>query len=439
MSKSNFTQYVVSPQYMEKFQCVGSACEDHCCQGWRIVIERETFKKVQNAFKRDKLDREKFERSFKRMRTSKNKNAEFAYIALNQSDGQCPYLDSSSLCEIHRRFGQAYLSRTCRIYPRRIRVFGNSIEMSASFSCPEVARLCLLDAESCMLIQKTADPADEYISTSSDTECFSDPYHTYKNEIRNIINEFLSARQYPIASRLFFIAYFSNRIGSFFYKGSAVFKEERLISELDRIIDQSMIPELHNQFCSMKASIELPMNIVQTVLAAKTINPSLSQLILKAWSKYDVIDEVGQLRMIQSSDGILDSRQMFEIYTARRSQLHERFSVQLNLFFENYFKNSWFGELYTESSDLLSHMQILLVRVAIFSFIFYSNPGLDEILKGGDSETEQKILNQVAVEVFYKFSRAIEHDTVLAKSIFSALEEQEMLSLAHIVQFLKFI
>ena len=33
------------PQYVRKFACIGGACEDTCCQGWRVPIDKETYKK----------------------------------------------------------------------------------------------------------------------------------------------------------------------------------------------------------------------------------------------------------------------------------------------------------------------------------------------------------------------------------------------------------
>ena len=32
------------PEYVEKFQCDGQKCKAHCCRGWRIDIDKKTYK-----------------------------------------------------------------------------------------------------------------------------------------------------------------------------------------------------------------------------------------------------------------------------------------------------------------------------------------------------------------------------------------------------------
>ena len=41
------------PRYFEEFKCIGGKCEDSCCIGWNIDIDKITFKKY---FKSQILD-----------------------------------------------------------------------------------------------------------------------------------------------------------------------------------------------------------------------------------------------------------------------------------------------------------------------------------------------------------------------------------------------
>src|ERR1700739_3682469 len=34
-----------TPEYAGRFSCIGSACEDTCCTGWGVPIDRQTFEK----------------------------------------------------------------------------------------------------------------------------------------------------------------------------------------------------------------------------------------------------------------------------------------------------------------------------------------------------------------------------------------------------------
>ncbi|CNK93327.1 hypothetical protein [Yersinia aleksiciae] len=31
---------IIQPEFVERFSCVGSACRDHCCNGWDINIDK---------------------------------------------------------------------------------------------------------------------------------------------------------------------------------------------------------------------------------------------------------------------------------------------------------------------------------------------------------------------------------------------------------------
>jgi len=39
---------LVHLDYAERFRCIGSACEDTCCKGWGIPIDREAYEKYRN-------------------------------------------------------------------------------------------------------------------------------------------------------------------------------------------------------------------------------------------------------------------------------------------------------------------------------------------------------------------------------------------------------
>ena len=36
---------VTVPDYYKDFKCIAGACEDTCCAGWQIVIDKKTLKK----------------------------------------------------------------------------------------------------------------------------------------------------------------------------------------------------------------------------------------------------------------------------------------------------------------------------------------------------------------------------------------------------------
>ena len=34
---------ILSLEYLNDFKCIGSACENTCCSGWDIVVEKKTY------------------------------------------------------------------------------------------------------------------------------------------------------------------------------------------------------------------------------------------------------------------------------------------------------------------------------------------------------------------------------------------------------------
>lgn len=116
---------------LEEFVCTGAECEDTCCKGWKIGIDRESYglyRGVKGRFGRRLLlgiDHRK--RCFRLRGTA------------------CSFLNREGLCDIYRELGRDGLCRECRAYPRHVEDYGNVREVMLSLSCPEAARVILED------------------------------------------------------------------------------------------------------------------------------------------------------------------------------------------------------------------------------------------------------------------------------------------------------
>ncbi|MFP3632204.1 flagellin lysine-N-methylase, partial [Burkholderia sp. SIMBA_045] len=62
-----------------------------------------------------------------------------------KSDLSCPFLNEEKLCSIQLKLGEDFLSHTCKTYPRVTQTVDDVVELSATLSCPEAARLALLN------------------------------------------------------------------------------------------------------------------------------------------------------------------------------------------------------------------------------------------------------------------------------------------------------
>ncbi|HZT07078.1 MAG TPA: flagellin lysine-N-methylase [Chloroflexota bacterium] len=133
---------VVVPRFLLRFSCIGAACEDNCCAaGWEVAVDEATYTRYQS------LDhplgpalREKVVKKPGVFATRQD----FARIALDERRA-CPFFTPERLCGVQLALGPSLLSNVCRTYPRRTVTIDGAIETGASLSCPEVARLALLD------------------------------------------------------------------------------------------------------------------------------------------------------------------------------------------------------------------------------------------------------------------------------------------------------
>ncbi|MDB5937111.1 MAG: hypothetical protein JWQ01_4455 [Massilia sp.] len=145
MSVLHFTRNLPAllPLYVSRFKCIGSECEDNCCTGWRVSIDKKTF----NAYRQSTHPQltELFAQNVKRQR-SQASDGNYARIEMKADSQECPMMEER-LCTVQKNLDESYLSDTCFSYPRYSRNFAGQYEQSLTLSCPEAARQALLAAD----------------------------------------------------------------------------------------------------------------------------------------------------------------------------------------------------------------------------------------------------------------------------------------------------
>lgn len=208
---SNKHRQLLQPQYVSQFHCIGPACEDSCCIGWRVQIDKDTYKRYRDC--PDSNLREQMDEKVKRHRTDPTEG-NYAKIKLNP-DGHCPFIDADKLCAIQRKLGEEYLSVTCTTYPRTSNNINGVTEKSLTMSCPEAARKALL-SPSAMEFDECEEPTairnanSKHINTS-DIKTTHKPQR-YFWELRIFIISLLQNRQYPLWQRLVILGLFCRNL-----------------------------------------------------------------------------------------------------------------------------------------------------------------------------------------------------------------------------------
>ena len=424
------------PNYMDGFKCLGAECENDCCHGWQVAVDRKAYKALKVAMSRNKAEREQFRLFLRRNRSEKKGQSSFAHIKL-EKDNNCPFLDDQKLCAIQSSYGVRCLGLVCQTYPKVMARVGGRTELHGSLSCPEVARRCLLHEESLDLCAKPiTGPADiPPILTRLCNTAPPDPYKRYLDDIRQVGMELLADRKYPVTSRLFFLSYFTDSITPFFHLGCEGLDESRLLSEISNISDPVVRDELHGEFLKIDSRNDFAMALVQGVLLHRTRQgrTDFDQLLLKVLKNEDLLErDVAEIDDVSGSGN--DANSYKQAYQQRKVVLEPAFGSRLDQYFENYCRNFWFGDWYTDSPNPAEHARKLIIRVTVLKFLLFCHPLLNQLVNNGQgpecSEEQQMLLDKVAVETFALFSRGLDHNREFIARIQEALTAQGIQELA---------
>jgi lysine-N-methylase len=197
------------PQYAKAFHCIGGECEDTCCHGWDVPIDKATYEKYRSTpgF-RPGVDEHLV------LITRNPSDAEHARIKLTRSL-TCPFLAADRLCSIQKEYGEDYLSVVCSSYPRATRRIDGLMEKALFLSCPEAARLVLLNPNLMQLdgsVTGDRSPYYRFLLVGEQPAKANGSPHQYLWEIRSLCLLLLQDRAYPLWQRLFILGMFCKRL-----------------------------------------------------------------------------------------------------------------------------------------------------------------------------------------------------------------------------------
>ena len=125
--------HVSKPAYYDKFKCLAGSCPDSCCKEWDVDVDNSSasyYRELPGALG-------------DRLRQALTDTEDGTVMAIE--DGRCPMWRNDGLCRIHAELGEQALCRVCSQFPRLRHDYGSFAELGLELSCPEAARLILLD------------------------------------------------------------------------------------------------------------------------------------------------------------------------------------------------------------------------------------------------------------------------------------------------------
>lgn len=202
------------PQYIKKFNCIGSECEDTCCKNWAITVDKTSYQRYKRL-KKDEFST-LLNKNIKLNRQKKESNSH-AIIKL-QEDGYCPFLTEDKLCGVYGNLSYDYMPATCKLYPRVINRIDDEAEMSLMLSCPEAARKALLSNEIMEFEYVEFELEDHFRYTArflyTKGSNLKAEEQKYFWEIRSNAIDILQNRRFTIVKRLMLLGMMYKRIQS---------------------------------------------------------------------------------------------------------------------------------------------------------------------------------------------------------------------------------
>jgi lysine-N-methylase len=406
------TSPLLIPQYVREFSCIGSACEDSCCAGWRVNIDEATYKKYKKA--RDKELTPLFQKNIIRNRSNPSSD-NFAKIKMRDG-GRCSFLSEENLCKVQLNLGEDFLSNTCAIYPRTVNKINGVFEKSLTMSCPEAARLALLDPNGMEFDEVEELNTHGFIAKELDTSnpnLMNNPIK-YLWELRIFTIQVLQDRTYSLNERLILL-------GLFFRKVQEAVDNDKLVAIQDIIA--------HYASMMVKGGAKTGLSNVPTNLA-------IQMELCKELLDYGVAHGIGSERYKQCLSETLQGMK----YTneANVEEITERYKKAFEEYFmpfvsehefilENYLVNYVFKNLFPFGNKTMFEDYVILVLH--YSMIKLHLIGMAGFHKG--------LTTDLVITLIQSFSKSVEHNNVYLKKAFKLLKDNGYTTMAYMAILIK--
>ena len=199
------------PIYLKEFKCIGGECEDSCCIGWDVDIDKFTFQQYESVSDSDM-------KNILKSNLIKNKRCQFdeidfAKVKLGENK-RCPFLKCDNYCVIHSNLGEEYLSNVCTSFPRVTNKIDGIYEMSLAVACPEAARILLLKKDGIEFSESDEDLGKHIVSSEVNTKLSEEAYLPveFLKEIRETSIKIMKNRKFSLDKRLYILGEFINAL-----------------------------------------------------------------------------------------------------------------------------------------------------------------------------------------------------------------------------------
>ncbi|GCD08995.1 flagellin lysine-N-methylase [Clostridium tagluense] len=399
---------ILMPEYMKNFHCTSLDCKDDCCYGWKVTIDKDTYKKckkVQKTALRNELSRhiliDKDRKTFN----------DYAYISI-EKDKSCPFQCEEKLCKIHRDLGEEYLSLTCKNYPRLYAKVDSNFEVSLDMSCPEVVKLVLFNKELLAFEEVETDKdLNNSIGIVIDTKLT--PIYNYFWDIRVGAITILQNRKLSIEQRLILVGLMINKIEESKKNG----RLESIPDHIDYYVNKIDIDELKELIDSLPNNLEIQMKILEQIIAFSS-NGTLRK---------NYVEHIEKFKKGLGIEGEIQIDECIKAYKEATKEYYQPYIKDREYIFENYLVNDVFQRMFPYRDDNFFNEYMILVL----------NYSIIRLLLTGMASCDKELTDTMVIDLIYSFSRAVLHNSMFIKSFIDALNENKFNTLSYMIVLIK--
>lgn len=435
-------------RYMSRFSCIGPACEEHCCGGWRIDVDAQHATMLRVAAGNGGSDRERVRGALIKRREEPGKRvvkgAPEAKVLKKNQAGDCVLLEPDGRCHIHATLGAALLPDVCATYPRRVIQIDKRKELTASVSCPEVARQVLLYEDA--LEQIPLEPGmipRRGLNLRVDTRDLR-PSLRLMPEVRALALRRLSDTSRPFAHRLFALTLFAHRTQGLLATALRQGDLEAVRVEVARLEEPSVLDEIGRRFDAIETPAMPVLLVARELVRQDAIGPrkpSFRTLVAAVFDTYAKLD-LSEFRPAANADQAM-SLAIQAAYASRRARALSLAGARIESRLRNFIYHAWVHHLPTSSPDLMVFVLRMWLHLATIRFLFFSHPRLHGYFKAHPADEPQDLVgfegicDEVIVEVVRTTGRYIDHTNLIA-TLETMLADRQMRNLGGAVHLIKF-
>ncbi|MGH4139771.1 flagellin lysine-N-methylase [Clostridium sp.] len=340
------------PKYLKEFKCIAGKCEDSCCVGWDIDIDKTTFRQYYKV--QDKEMKRMFQKNVHNNENYTSSDVDYGKVKLTNRK-RCPFLDEENYCIIYSKLGEEYLSNVCTSFPRIINKVDGIYEMSLDVACPEAARIILLKEEG-IEFEEGEETLDKHI-VSSDIDTKSKKFNNspvkYFKEIRDLSIKIIKNRKLDLSQRLYILGEFINTLES---------EIKHNYNNVPKFISKYDINSVSNSYEKNQSSYIAGMDFSKRMMGFLNVFKEVDSVSFVEYTKQIIV-------AFKFEEGD-DINKHLELYIKAFEDYNEKFANEISYIFENYLVNFIYNNMFpfSETENIFDGYIMLLTRYSFSKF-----------------------------------------------------------------------